>query len=79
LERVIHTWKSFTSHRIHPHVAPGGAFWQEDYFDRLVRDAQHFANCVRYIRRNPLKARLRARSYSLHESPLALSCAPYER
>jgi hypothetical protein len=44
--------------------------WQQDYFDRLVRDADHFANCVRYIRRNPVKAKLRAGEYTLWESEM---------
>jgi putative transposase len=44
---------------------------QRDYFDRLVRDEKHFANCVRYIRRNPAKARLHSGEYILCESELA--------
>jgi len=43
----------------------------EDYFDRLVRDARHFANCVRYLRRNPEKTRLPAGEYELYENELA--------
>ena len=46
----------------------GDAFWQKDYFDRLVRDAEHFGNCVRYIRRNPMKANLRESDYTLYLS-----------
>jgi hypothetical protein len=45
--------------------------WQRDYFDRLVRDQQHLANCVRYIRRNPVKAKLSKEDYILSESELA--------
>jgi len=43
----------------------------EDYFDRLVRDARYFANCVRYLRRNPEKARLPTGEYELYENELA--------
>ena len=46
-------------------------FWQRDYFDRLVRDEKHFANCVRYIRRNPEKAQLSKGEFILWESELA--------
>jgi REP element-mobilizing transposase RayT len=35
-----------------------GQFWMEDYFDRYIRDAQHFADAVAYIENNPVKARL---------------------
>ena len=41
------------------------AFWQKDYFDRLIRDSTHFWNCARYIQRNPAKANLREGEYSL--------------
>ena len=30
----------------------------EDYFDRYVRDAKHFANAIAYIENNPVKAGL---------------------
>lgn len=58
LEKTIHTWKSFTSHRFARFPDAPQPFWQEDYFDRLIRDEDHFANCVGYIRRNPVKAGL---------------------
>lgn len=41
----------------------------KDYFDRLVRDADHFWRCTRYIRRNPAKARLAPDDYTLFEAP----------
>ena len=42
-----------------------------DYFDRLVRDDRHFANCERYFRRNPAKAHLRLGESLHYESALA--------
>ncbi len=42
------------------------AFWQRDYFDRLVRDTEHFCKCVRYIRNNPGFAKLRESEYTLY-------------
>ena len=50
-----------------------GTLWQRDYFDRLVRDQKHLANCVRYIRRNPKRAGLRNGEYILYESEFARS------
>ena len=38
-----------------------GQFWFEEYFDRYIRDAKHFAATVRYIENNPAKAKLCAR------------------
>jgi putative transposase len=71
LEEIVHTWKSFTAHRINALRGTRGHLWQRDYFDRLVRDEAHFRRCVRYIRRNPAKARLPANGYLLYESDLA--------
>ena len=39
------------------------------YFDRIIRDWDHFANVARYIRRNPLKAQLGDGAYLLKEAP----------
>jgi putative transposase len=70
LERLLHSWKSFTAHALHKQLGTSGDFWQRDYFDRLVRDQAHFANCVRYIRRNPAKAGLRTGEFLLWESEI---------
>ena len=32
--------------------------WQEDYFDRFIRDERHFAQAIAYIHENPVKAGL---------------------
>jgi REP element-mobilizing transposase RayT len=71
LEKLIRSWKGFTARQINKLLGRSGGFWQRDYFDRLVRDNQHFANCVRYIRRNPEKARLSQDEFVLWESDLA--------
>ncbi len=71
LEAVLHSWKRHSAREINAWLGRTGALWQRDYFDRLVRDAAHFARCVRYIRRNPVKANLNARDVPLWESELA--------
>jgi len=50
LEKLIAAWKSISARRIGK-----GSVWQRDYRDTLIRDSRHFANVVRYIRRNPVK------------------------
>jgi REP element-mobilizing transposase RayT len=35
-----------------------GSFWMRDYFDRYIRDAEHFSKALRYIEQNPVKAGL---------------------
>jgi putative transposase len=71
LEALLQSWKTFTSRSINRLHGRSGTLWQRSYFDRLVRDEQHFGNCVRYIRRNPEKAHLVAGEYILYESDLA--------
>jgi putative transposase len=73
LEKVVRSWKSFSSRKINSLLGRDGSLWQRDYFDRLVRDQKHFASCVRYIRRNPAKAQLHRGKYILYESELARS------
>jgi len=67
LEKVISTLKRRTAATINALLGREGQFWQHDYFDRLIRDGNHFNNVVRYIRRNPEKAKLREGEYSLYE------------
>jgi REP-associated tyrosine transposase len=71
LESIILSWKGFTARQINPLIGRTGRVWQRDYFDRLVRNARHLANCIRYIRRNPQKARLHEGEFVLYESELA--------
>ncbi|MFO1486791.1 MAG: transposase [Verrucomicrobiaceae bacterium] len=68
LEQVIRSWKGFSATSINKHLNRSGALWQEDYFDRLIRDAAHFTSCVRYIRKNPEKAKLKPGEFTLFET-----------
>ena len=72
LEKLIQSWKRFAAREINKLLDRTGTFWQRDYFDRLIRDEQHFANCVRYLRRNPEKARLSQDKFILWQSEKAL-------
>jgi REP element-mobilizing transposase RayT len=72
LEDEVGAWKSVSARRINRLLARRGTLWQEDYFDRLVRDERHFERCVRYIRANPEKAHLGHGEYEFWEGKLAL-------
>ena len=67
LEDVIHSWKSFTAKEINKLRGTEGEVWQKDYWDRIVRDADHRANVLEYIRKNPEKARLSDGTYVLFQ------------
>ncbi len=58
LDKILHGWKSYTAHRIGELLGSTGTIWQTDYFDRYVRDREHFDLAVRYIAGNPVKAGL---------------------
>jgi REP element-mobilizing transposase RayT len=58
LADVLHSWKSFTSHEANRLLQRIGVFWQREYLDRFVRNAEHFENVITYIEENPVKAGL---------------------
>ena len=58
LSSIMHSIKSFTASESNKIIGRKGKFWQEDYFDRYIRDAGHFEKAVRYIENNPVKAGL---------------------
>jgi leucyl-tRNA synthetase len=59
LAKVVHSWKSFTAHEINKARGTNGPVWQDEYFDRIVRDESHLHRLVEYIERNPEKAGLK--------------------
>ena len=71
-DQLLSLWlqqlKGASARAINQHLDRTGALWSKDYFDRLIRDQRHFNNCARYIRRNPLKAKLADSEFTLFES-----------
>jgi len=55
LEKVVHSWKSFTAHRLQKEFGRTGAVWQDEFFDRIVRDDEELVEKANYILGNPLK------------------------
>src|SRR5260221_2202143 len=58
LAKLIHSCKSYTAHAAARLRGSSGPFWQREYYDYLVRDETRFIRLVRYVLRNPVKARL---------------------
>ncbi|MES2440692.1 MAG: transposase [Verrucomicrobiota bacterium] len=69
LGETVASWKRFTATKINRGDHGSGPVWQKDYFDRLIRDWDHFMNVARYIRRNPIKAKLPVGSFVVYEAP----------
>mgnify|MGYP005854144173 FL=1 len=55
LAEILHSLKSFTGSRINRLLKRQGKVWQEDYFNRIVRDEGEFLEKWNYIRNNPVK------------------------
>ncbi len=65
LSSILHSWRSFSSNEINKVLNRSGRLWMPEYFDRFIRDNEHFNNVVNYIHNNPVKAGLvkEAREY----------------
>jgi putative transposase len=56
LAKLIGGWKGKSSRLANGLLHRGGKFWQEDYYDTLVRDESHLQRAIRYTEQNPVKA-----------------------
>ena len=70
LTAVVHSWKSYTAHQLQRSSGIVGKVWQEESFDRLVRDENELKKFQEYIAQNPVKANLKHGTYILG------SCSP---
>ena len=55
LAEIIHSVKSFSSQKINRLRGSSGALWQDERYDRIVRDEAEFFEKWQYIINNPLK------------------------
>lgn len=58
LVKLINGWKGKSSREANKLLGRRGAFWQEDYYDTLIRDEAHLKRAIRYTEQNPVKAYL---------------------
>ena len=65
--RIVASWKSFTGRRLSPLLpattdsSASTKVWHREYWDRYIRDREHFDATVAYIHDNPVKAGLARR------------------
>jgi putative transposase len=60
LEKIVQSWKQFSAKRINARLGKSGSVWQEESFDRIVRDEEHLYRCIQYIGANPARAGISA-------------------
>ena len=53
LTRVLHSWKSFTAHKLVKAYGRAAPIWLPESYDRLVRNEIELARFTRYIVQNP--------------------------
>ena len=58
LQRILHSWKSFTAHEINRQNGSSGPVWQEESFDHAVRDQDSLQRFITYTEMNPVSAGL---------------------
>jgi REP element-mobilizing transposase RayT len=58
LEAILKSWKGYTSHQINRLLGQKGRLWQDESYDRIVRDEEHLYQCLQYIGSNAAKAGL---------------------
>ncbi len=65
LASIVQGWKSFTARWILRNrtalgldIPEGGTLWMREYWDRYIRDENHYRTVVDYIHHNPVKAGL---------------------
>lgn len=58
LGEIVRRWKGNAALEINRLLDRVGTLWMADYFDRLIRDLEHYHDCRAYIRNNPVKAKL---------------------
>ena len=67
LEAVVQSWKGFTAREINKRLGRRGTLWQDDYWDRLIRNQKHWGQCRDYIFDNPVKAKLLGSEFLLFD------------
>ena len=55
LHKIVHSWKSYTATKANQILNRKGKFWKDDFYDRYIRNEQHFLKVIRYIENNDKK------------------------
>jgi len=58
LEDILESVKRFVSRKVNDRLDRSGALWEQESYDRIIRDEEHLYRVVQYIGRNPAKAGL---------------------
>jgi len=60
VSEIVQSWKRFSARQMNKRMGSRGSLWQEEYWDRLIRNENHYFAVAGYIRRNPENAGLKS-------------------
>jgi putative transposase len=63
LEDILESLKGFVSRHVNKVLGRSGKLWEEESYDRIIRDEEHLFRTIQYIGRNGAKAGLDTGSY----------------
>jgi putative DNA methylase len=67
LPDILHSWKSFTAKECNRLLNRRGPFWQDDYFDRYIRDDDDYWRTTEYVLNNGGRASSPTLANRIHE------------
>jgi len=55
VEKITHSWKSYTAHEINNELNRDGIVWQHESYDHIIRNSKQLEFISKYIIENPIK------------------------
>ncbi len=59
LDKITHTWKSFTAHEINKRLRRTGEVWMKESYDHLIRNEGSYHALVQYVLDKPTNGKLK--------------------
>ena len=56
LHKIMQSLKRHTARQANQILGREGAFWQDESYDRVIRDNEEYARIIYYVLENPVKA-----------------------
>lgn len=56
IAQIMHSIKSYSANRIQRILNIKGKIWQDESYDRIIKDEEEYLEKMNYIANNPLKA-----------------------
>jgi putative transposase len=63
LEDIVHSWKSYSANSLQRRFGRRNRIWQDEYFDRIIRDQKEFLEKAQDILNNPWKTWTETKEY----------------